>query len=580
VNADPFNVMIAAEKTANSPAFTTAPKNVSDRTPTNAIAYWSGISPWTTVHATVRTPDLTALVQEVVDLEGWAARNAITFGFMGEGIRVAESFEGAGASNPDQIPTLYITYEILPPTGELYIPIGSALDDMEERADGTVDWDSSDLEITQESTDQQIGLRFDNLKIPQGATITEAYIQFSVDETKTIDPFNVKIYTEDTIDSTSFQNQNYTVSTRVKSGAYVTWKDIAPWTVVHEAGSLEATPDLSSLVQSIVNASNWQPGNAISFILTGQGQRCAESFEGAGANTNQIPTLHLKYTMIDSAITSALDALVDIMGSGKYTKASVAAAQLVVEEVDSAVADGTSTVRKAELLAAIQSASDALTLINQAKLEVAPHVVLDTSNRTITFRLSVDQLQSVDVMEGLVKISDSRFEITDIASLYSGSNFIFTQNLNYSGDGTTAYFSLAKVGGFADTAKLDVVDITIRLKDGMTADTLTAALNSITMYIGNSQTHTVTEVYSGIVGDGTAKANIWFPSAVVGDLSGDKKVTGMDLSLALTFFGAKSTDADWYSSGAWHLDFNKDGIVDIGDLTKEARLAAGLSIIL
>jgi hypothetical protein len=183
-------------------------------------------------------------------------------------------------------------------------------------------------------------------------------------------------------------------------------------------------------------------------------------------------------------------------------------------------------------------------------------------------------------MEGLIKISDSKFEITDITSLYSGSNFIFTNNLNYSSDGTAAYFSLAKIGGFADTAKLDVVDITIRLKGGMTAASLTAALDSITMYIGNSQTHTVTEVFSGIKGDGTAKANIWFPSTVLGDLSGDSKVTGMDLSLALTFFGVKSTDADWYSSGAWHVDFNKDGVIDIGDLTKEARLAAGLSIII
>lgn len=41
----------------------------------------------------------------------------------------------------------------------------------------------------------------------------------------------------------------------------------------------------------------WTEGNAISFIFIGYGQRSAESFEGSKGNTEQIPTLHLWYTV-------------------------------------------------------------------------------------------------------------------------------------------------------------------------------------------------------------------------------------------------------------------------------------------
>ena len=291
-----------------------------------------------------------------------------------------------------------------------------------------------------------------------------------------------------------------------------------------------------------------------------------------------IDTFTINKASVSTAVVTARDALVTEMNTGKYTTASVSAAQLVVDSADAAITDGTSVAREAELLAALANAKNALVLINQAKLEVAPNTILG-SDRTITFRVSVDQLQNVDVMEGFVKISDDRFRILSIESLYSDSSFIFTQNPNYSGDGLTGYFSLAQIGGFDDTAKLDVVDITIKLKNGMTADSLEAALDSVTMYIGNSDTHTSVEVYCAVTGDGTAATNIWRPSDVKGDVDGDGLLKGNDLSLAMTYFGAANSDTDWYTSGAWMVDYNSDGVIDIGDLMAQACLIAKLKIV-
>lgn len=144
------------------------------------------------------------------------------------------------SENPDAIVTLNVTAESSNGTVELIVPVQSALDDMEERMDGSLDYDSSDLEITWENpteTDvmnQLIGIRFADLAIPQGATITDAYIQFSVDEpNKGFDPFDVDIYAEDVADSAAIENVNFVISGKFanRTTDYVQWTDVPMWTV-------------------------------------------------------------------------------------------------------------------------------------------------------------------------------------------------------------------------------------------------------------------------------------------------------------------------------------------------------------
>ena len=199
--------------------------------------------------------------------------------------------------------TVSITVSGTEEGNEIVVPIKNSLDDIEERPDGSLDYDSSDLEIVWESptsadlNNQLIGLRFADLAIPKGATITDAYIQFSVDEpAKSFDPFKVNIYAEDVPNSAAFEKVAYTVSSRVKTTDSIEWKDAPLWTTEHEAGSAEQTANLASLVQKIVDKDGWNEGNALSFILSGIGNRTAESFEGAGSHLDQVPTLHLVYT--------------------------------------------------------------------------------------------------------------------------------------------------------------------------------------------------------------------------------------------------------------------------------------------
>ncbi len=47
-----------------------------------------------------RRPDLSAVIQEMVDRPGWASRNSLALIIAGTGHRTAKAFEGDGAGAP------------------------------------------------------------------------------------------------------------------------------------------------------------------------------------------------------------------------------------------------------------------------------------------------------------------------------------------------------------------------------------------------------------------------------------------------------------------------------------------------
>ena len=66
----------------------------------------------------------------------------------------------------------------------LEVPVALSSDDAEERETGSMSLTSSDLEVGFDVDDHTMGMRFNAVTIPQGATIVNAsYIQFVVDET-------------------------------------------------------------------------------------------------------------------------------------------------------------------------------------------------------------------------------------------------------------------------------------------------------------------------------------------------------------------------------------------------------------
>jgi hypothetical protein len=135
-------------------------------------------------------------------------------------------------------------------------------------------------------------LRFTSLNIPQGATISKAYIQFTCDEKKT-GSTSVTIKGEASDNSAPFTTSANNVSNRTKTSSSVAWNNIPSWNTLGAATTDERTPELKAIVQEIVNRTGYTSSGAMTFIITGTGTRTAEAYEGS---SSQAPLLYIEYT--------------------------------------------------------------------------------------------------------------------------------------------------------------------------------------------------------------------------------------------------------------------------------------------
>ena len=178
----------------------------------------------------------------------------------------------------------------------LDVGIAASSDDAEEDTGGNISLTSSDLEMfINNGSDQNahVGLRF-IAGIPRGAVITDAYIQFTVDETGS-EATSALIEGEAVDNALGFTSTDGNISSRERTTASVSWNDIPPWTSTGTSGPDQRTPDLSPIMQEIVDRTGWATNNALVIILSGTPgaaiQRVAESFDGTAP-----AVLHIEYT--------------------------------------------------------------------------------------------------------------------------------------------------------------------------------------------------------------------------------------------------------------------------------------------
>ena len=210
----------------------------------------------------------------------------------GSGQRIAESYRGSAASAP-MLVVKYCGNSNAPVS--INVQISSGANDVEESgANGSMYSTSSDLELVhdtyQSKGNQKVGMRFENVAVPIGATITKAYVQFTTDENNNR-PGGVTIRGEASANSAPFTSTPFNVSSRVKTSAFVAWMPPS-WNVVGQSSTAQQTSDISSVVQEIVNTNGWTSGNALTLIVEGTGRRVAESYDGT---PSAAPVLHVEY---------------------------------------------------------------------------------------------------------------------------------------------------------------------------------------------------------------------------------------------------------------------------------------------
>jgi hypothetical protein len=179
--------------------------------------------------------------------------------------------------------------------------VAASSDDAEEKASGSMSLTSSDLELVFETDgNQTVGLRFNEIDIPQGATIAKAYVQFKVDETAT-EATSLTIQGQADDNALTFTSSSGNISSRSRITAVVAWSPVA-WTAVGEADLDQRTPDISPVIQEIVNRPGWSLGNSLAIIISGNGRRIAEAYNGDQAGA---PLLHVEYIVSDQQSPTA-----------------------------------------------------------------------------------------------------------------------------------------------------------------------------------------------------------------------------------------------------------------------------------
>lgn len=211
-----------------------------------------------------RTPNLAPIIFEIMSQPDFESGNHIAFiledhSDSGVNEHLACSSRAASlglGSCPEGIsakPTLRIFYE-LPTTGTV-------------------------------TSEQNVGLRFTNVRVPQGAEITSASLEF-VPETTSSQPSTFEIDVENNANPETFSGDNPINFGRAWTGA-------REWTVDDwQEGQRTASVDVSGLVETVTNRSDWCGGQSMAFLVSGTASLAAKAFD---SGSGEAPTLRINY---------------------------------------------------------------------------------------------------------------------------------------------------------------------------------------------------------------------------------------------------------------------------------------------
>jgi len=181
--------------------------------------------------------------------------------------------------------------------------VSSSADDAEERipSGDMSEITSTDLELIREAnTNQIVGIRFQQVTIPRGATIRYAAIEFEADEAEAM-ATDLVIYGEAASNTAPFSPDSYNISRRALTTAQVPWQELDPW---YWVDAKYHTPNLAPIVQEIIQRENWKNGNALTFIIKGSGRRTAESYDG---EPTAAPRLYVEYSVAAATVPATVE---------------------------------------------------------------------------------------------------------------------------------------------------------------------------------------------------------------------------------------------------------------------------------
>ncbi len=300
---DVARITIVGDATDNATTFT-EDQLITDRPSTANTVLWEVAEEWE-IYQPYQSADIAPIVQELVDRAGWQNGNAMAFILKGENqgpsevenAREWEAFEniadpedgGDGQNHPERVAQLLIYFSA--PANNIDVPIvvtdtivddeGITLavssDDAEQENDEIDSLTDDDIDAgwEGEADDQNIltaGMRFQDLQIPQGATIDSSYVIVFSHEGKTVeDVARITIVAEATDNAETF-TEDQLLTDRPQTTDSVLWEVAEEWEIYQPY----RTVDISPVIQEVVTREGWAPGNAIALLFKGENQGPSE----------------------------------------------------------------------------------------------------------------------------------------------------------------------------------------------------------------------------------------------------------------------------------------------------------------
>ncbi|MCW8107366.1 PilC/PilY family type IV pilus protein [Alteromonas ponticola] len=295
------SLSIRGELSADSVTFNSSTNNLSARPKTASEILWDSDNAFPLSDEIITTPDLSSIVQEVVDQTAWCGGQALSVLITGNSSdsgssRKVKSYDqGTGGS-----PQLVVTYDESTATGciagEAVYQVENTKDNVEEKPSGD---DSTGTELTLNARyNEYIGIRFKNVNIPQGAEVLQAYLEFTAYDTDKDSSASMQIRGVAVDDANDFHPHKKNMVRDLPKTTGITWS-MPSFYRNYDYQS----PELKTIVQQIVDRGSWMPGNAMAFVFSDfTGVRGVYSYKGKPSGA---PRLVVKFKGTATPGTSA-----------------------------------------------------------------------------------------------------------------------------------------------------------------------------------------------------------------------------------------------------------------------------------
>ena len=291
LNTAPTRIKIMAEEEDDTKAFSDDDEDLSDRDTTDAAVVWETDNGFPVSEEVVATPDISGVIQEIVDEDDWCGGQSLNIIFEATSSDPASARQAIAYDNgSDQAAQLVVSYDSSTATGcmsgESYYQVASQSNNREETKSGKgntgnrLDMDSS--------YNKSIGLRFTNVNIARDAEIEDArLVLFSSGNWNGHTEVRIRGIDENNVGSFKDSKKNQLKNKNKTSG-----EDWDIWSTRNYESMV--SPDISDIVEDIVGRGGWEAGNSLGLVLDDfdGASKGVFSYKGSGGYA---PVLYIKY---------------------------------------------------------------------------------------------------------------------------------------------------------------------------------------------------------------------------------------------------------------------------------------------